>query len=402
MIFICKTSDKYLSALSLKVEALSLKYDNIVNEVLKTIWPRSLKLFTAGPVACFPEVLKAMNTQMFSHRSKEYRNLHRDVIERLSEFLDANESITLLFPSSGTGVMEASISNFISSSGSFLVTIIGAFGKRYRDVVKDNGRNPIVLEKRPGEPVLPDELDEALKRHPEVEAVTITYNETSTGILNPLKELAEVAKSHGKLVFVDAVSAMGAADIEFDKWNLDVLFSSSQKAFGLPPGLAVGVFSKEAINKAKNIPQRGWYFDVLRYIKYQEEQWSTPSTPPIPQIIGLDIMLRIIEEMGGKQKWLKMYEKRAEKVRNGVKKLGLSILAKEGFESPTITCVKTPQGIDGVEVYEAMREKGYELAKGYGEFKHSTFRIGHMGYIPDEYIDEMLKALSEVLHELRG
>lgn len=376
------------------------KYIKVLEEVRKMVWPRPMKLFTAGPVACFPEVLEAMSIQMFSHRSNEYRMLHRDTVERLSDFIEAYEGTVLLFPSSGTGIMEASIRNFITPNGSVLVTVIGSFGKRYREVVESNGRKAIVLEKPGGEPVLPEDLDDALTKHPEVEAVTITYNETSTGVLNPLKELAEVAKKHGKLVFVDAVSAMGAADIKFDAWGIDVVFSSSQKAFGIPPGLAIGAFSKEALNKAKDIPNKGWYFDVLKYIKYQTSQWSTPSTPPVPQIIGLNVVLRIIEEMGGKYKWLSMYEERANQVRNGVKALGLGLLARPGFESPTITCVKTPPGISGIDVYNKMREKGYELAKGYGDFKKTTFRIGHMGYMPREYIEEMLSELEKVLKEL--
>jgi len=378
------------------------RFEDLLQEVKRIVWPKPLKLFTAGPVACFPEVLEAMSTQMFSHRSEEYRELHRDTVARLSDFLEVKDSEVLLFPSSGSGVMEASIRNFVSPGGSVLVTVIGSFGKRYRDVVLSNGRRAVVLEKAPGEPVLPEELDNALRRNPEVEAVTITYNETSTGVLNPLKDLARVAKQHGKLVFVDAVSAMGAADIRFDDWGLDVVFSSSQKAFGIPPGLAVGAFSQEAIKRAEEIPERGWYFDILKYLKYQRTQWSTPSTPPIPQIIGLNLMLRVVERVGGKHIWLSMYEERASKVREGVRRLGLSILSRSGYESPTITCVRSPKGIDGVRIYELMRERGYELAKGYGELRHSSFRIGHMGYMPEEYIDEMLSELSSVINELRG
>ncbi|MCD6196652.1 MAG: alanine--glyoxylate aminotransferase family protein, partial [Staphylothermus sp.] len=179
-----------------------LRYPEVIEEVKSIIWPKPLKLFTAGPVACFPEVLEAMKFQQFSHRSAEYRELHKDTTLRLAEFLEARKATVLLIPASGTGFMEASIRNAITPGGKVLVTIIGAFGKRYREVVEANGRKAVVLEKKPGEPVLPEELDEALKKNPDVEAVTITYNETSTGVLNPLKELAKVAKEHEKLVFV--------------------------------------------------------------------------------------------------------------------------------------------------------------------------------------------------------
>ncbi len=374
---------------------------SIVDEVYKLMWPKPLKLFTAGPVACFPEVLEVMRIQMLSHRSDEYRALHRDTVERLAEFLEARKATVLLIPASGTGFMEASIRNAVTPRGKVLVTIIGAFGKRYKEVVESNGRIPIVLEKPPGEPVLPEELDEALKKNPDVEAVTITYNETSTGVLNPLRELAKVAKEHDKLVFVDAVSAMGAADIKVDEWGIDLVFASSQKAFGVPPGLAMAAVSEEVFEKAEKIPERGWYFDLLKLRKYLESQWSTPSTPPIPQIAGLNAVLRLIEKMGGKETWLKMYAERAEKIRKGVLELGLELFAREGYYSPTITVVKTPPGVRGIDVYKAMRERGFEIAKGYGPVKEYTFRIGHMGYITDEDIDELFKNLREVIKELK-
>lgn len=375
---------------------------DVINEVKAMVWPKKRKLFTAGPVACFPEVLEAMKIQMFSHRSPEYRELHRDTTKRLAEFLEAKKSTVLLIPASGTGFMEASVRNAVSYGGKVLVTIIGAFGERYREVVEWNGRHAVVLKKNLGEPVLPEELDDALKKNPDVEAVTITYNETSTGVLNPLKELAKVAKERGKLVFVDAVSAMGAADIKVDDWGLDLVFASSQKAFGIPPGLAMAAVSEEFFEKAKNVPERGWYFDLLLYRKYLEEQWSTPSTPPIPQIIGLNVILRIIEKMGGKYSWLKMYEERAGKIRRHVIELNLELFAKPGYYSPTITVIKCPDGIDSTTIYDAMRRYGFEIAKGYGPVKKTTFRIGHMGYISDGDIEELFTTLKKVLDKLKS
>ncbi len=374
-------------------------YGDVVREIEDLVKPR-YKLFTAGPVACFPEVLEVMKIQMFSHRSKEYQLIHTDTINRLKRFLEVKEGEVLLFPSSGTGVMEASIRNAVSPGGKVLVTIVGAFGKRYAEVVERNGRIPIKLEVPYGKPVTPELLDEKLSENKDVEAVTITYNETSTGVLNPLRELAKVAKEHDKLVFVDAVSAMGGADIKFSEWGIDIVFASSQKAFGVPPGLAIGAFCPEIFEIAKKIPNRGWYFDLLLYKKYNDEKHSTPSTPPMPQIFGLNAALRLVERMGGKEKWLAMYDRRARRIREGVKNLGLRLLAEPGYESPTITPVFAPEGINGTLIYERMRERGFELAKGYGELKEKTFRIGHMGYITDKDIDEMLENLGEVIREL--
>jgi aspartate aminotransferase-like enzyme len=377
-----------------------MMYPEVVKEVERILWPRPLKLFTAGPVACFPEVLEVMKLQMLSHRSAEYRELHRDTVKRLADFLEARKATVLLIPSSGTGFMEASIRNAVTPKGKVLVTIIGEFGHRYKEAVERNGRIPVVLEKPLGKPVLPEELDDALKKNPDVEAVTITYNETSTGVLNPLRELAKVAKERDKLVFVDAVSAMGAAEIKVDEWGLDLVFSSSQKAFGVPPGLAMATVSEEVFERAKKIPDRGLYFDLLEIREVLLEQWSTPTTPPIPQVAGLNAVLRIVEKMGGKEAWLRMYAERAEKIRRGVLELGLQLFAEPGYYSPTITVVYNPPGVKGPVIYEEMRKRGIEIARGYGKVKDITFRIGHMGYITDEDIKLLFDTLREVLISL--
>ncbi|MEM4602145.1 MAG: alanine--glyoxylate aminotransferase family protein, partial [Desulfurococcaceae archaeon] len=361
------------------------------------LWPRPLKLFTAGPVACFPEVLEAMKFQMLSHRSDEYRAIHRDTVQRLADFLGARHSTVLLFPSSGTGFMEASIRNAVSPGGKVLVTIIGEFGQRYREAVERNGRTPVVLEKPLGKPVLPNELDEALKKSPDVEAVAITHNETSTGVINPLKELAKVVKEREKLLFVDAVSSMGAADIRVDEWGIDLVFASSQKAFGVPPGLSMAAVSEAVFNRAKALPERGLYFDLLEIQQYLKTQWSTPTTPPVPQVVGLNVALRIVEKMGGRDNWLKMYSERAEKIRSGATDLGLQLFAEPGYYSPTITVVYNPPGIKGPVIYDEMRKRGIEIARGYGKVRDVTFRIGHMGYITDEDIASLFSTLREVL-----
>jgi aspartate aminotransferase-like enzyme len=356
-----------------------------------------MKLFTAGPVACFPEVLKAMSTQMFSHRSTEYQEIHMETVELLKDFLETKQNV-ILFPSSGTGFMEASIRNAVTIDGKVLVTIIGAFGERYYEVVESNGRIGVRLESELGDPVDLEDLKAALDSDVDIEAVTVTYNETSTGVLNPLKDIAAIVKRKGKLLFVDAVSAMGAADIKFDEWKIDIIFGSSQKAFGIPPGLAFGAVSDEILEISSKMSNKGWYFDFNLYIDYQESKHSTPTTPPIPQILGLNVILKKIRDMG-KYNWLKMYEERASYIRKRIMEYGLRILAKEGYESPTITVVFAPNGLTGPEIYNKMREHGFELAMGYGKLKRDTFRIGHMGDISYNDIDDMLDTLYSILKQ---
>jgi aspartate aminotransferase-like enzyme len=331
---------------------------------------------------------------MFSHRSEEYRELHRETVERLQRFLETKNQV-FLFPSSGSGVMEGTVRNCVERK--FLCCINGVFGKRYAQVGEANGREVVKLETELGEPTTSELLDRALRENLDVEAVAITYNETSTGLLNPLPELARVVKEHGKLLFVDAVSAMGGVELKVDDWGIDVCFSSSQKCFGIPPGLAMASFSGEALERSDKARDKGWYFDFKLYEEYQRREWSTHMTPPVPQIAALRKELEIIEREGGKSKRLELYRERSRRIKKGVENLGLDLFPKAGYESPTVTCINAPEGVSGLEIYEKMRGKGFELAKGYGPLRERTFRIGNMGYIRFEDIDQMLQALGEVL-----
>ena len=355
-----------------------------------------MKLFTVGPVACYPEVLEEMKRQMFSHRSEEYKKLHRETVEMLQRFLETENQV-FLFSSTGSGFMEASVRNCVDKK--MLCCICGSFGKRFAEVAVSNGKEIETIEPPLGEPITPDLLDEKLSKCPDVEAVAITHNETSVGLINLLEKLAEVVKKHGKLLFVDAVSSMGGTEIKVDKWGIDVCFGSSQKCFGVPPGLAIGSVSEEALKKAETVKNRGWYFDFKLWEKYQKTA-GTPVTSVIPQIAGLNRILKLIESWGGKEKYFELYRERNRRIRDGIQKLGLTLFPKKGYESPTVTCVNAPKNVSGIEIYERMRQKGFELAKGYGAVKNTTFRIGNMGYIEFEDIELMLKALGEVLDEL--
>jgi len=356
-----------------------------------------LKLFTVGPVACYPIVLKAMGEQMYSHRSAEYKKLHYDTVERLQKWLETQNPI-YLFSSTGTGFMEAAVRNCVKDS--MLACVNGDFGKRFAEVGKSNGRKVEVLEPIIGEPITPQGLDDALRKHPQVEAVAITHNETSAGLINPLPELCAVSKKHGKLIFVDAVSSMGGTEILVDKWGIDICFSSSQKCFGVPPGLGIGSVSKRCLEIAEKLPNRGYYFDLILWQKDHEKGQGTPVTSVIPQVAGLSAVLKMVEEKGGKKWYFDLYKRRNTKIRRAVKKLGTPVYPKRGYESPTVNCIKAPKGVPGPQIYEAMRKKGYELAQGYGALKDVTYRIGNMGYIPNQSLNSMLETLKQVYDEI--
>lgn len=355
-----------------------------------------MKLFTVGPVACYPEVLEEMKLQMFSHRSEEYRRLHRETVVLLQRLLETDHPV-FLFSSTGTGFMEGSVRNCVDKK--MLCCVNGSFGKRFAEVAYSNGKLVETISPPLGEPVQPDVLDDTLSRSRDVEAVAIIHNETSVGVINPLKKLADVVHKHGKLLLVDAVSSMGGTEIKVDEWGLDVCFASSQKCFGVPPGLGMGSVSERALNASERAKTKGWYFDFTRWASYQRHA-GTPMTSVIPQIAGLNRILRLIDSWGGKKAYFDLYGERNRRIREGVQSLGLSLFPKRGYESPTVTCVNAPKDVGGVAIYQRMREKGFELAKGYGDVRNATFRIGNMGYMTFDDIDVMLASLGTSLTEL--
>ena len=355
-----------------------------------------MKLFTVGPVACYPEVLEEMGRQMFSHRSDEYKRLHRETVALLQQLLET-ESQVYLFSSTGTGFMEGAVRNCVDAK--MLCCVNGSFGKRFADVAASNGKMVDILTAPLGEPIQADLLDDQLLRSRDVDAVAITHNETSMGVINPLQKLADVVKKHGKLLLVDAVSSMGGTEIKVDQWGLDVCFASSQKCFGVPPGLGMGSVSEAALKRSEAATNKGWYFDFTRWERYQRTD-GTPMTSVIPQIAGLHRILTLIEGWGGKERFFETYRERNSRIRAGVQEFGLTLFPKKGYESPTVTCVNAPRSVDGIEIYENMRDRGFELAKGYGEVQHRTFRIGNMGHIEFDDIALMLAALGASLAEL--
>ena len=352
-----------------------------------------LKLFTVGPVACYPEVLEAMGGQMVSHRSKEYLTMHYETVKLLQDFISTKNEV-FLFSSTGTGFMEASVRNCVRKR--MLCCINGSFGERFAEVAEANGIALVKLAPPLGQPITTEELDRTMKENPDVEAVALTHNETSVGLINPLKELAAVVKKHGKLLFVDAVSSMGGTEINVDELGIDVCFSSSQKCFGVPPGLGMGSVSERALNLSATAQNKGWYFDFKVWEEDQKKGHGTPVTSAIPQIAGLNTALKMIRRKGGKKWYFDLYKQRNMKIRQGVEKIGLTTFPTKGAESPTVNCITAPKGMDGGTVYEKMRQNGFELAQGYGPLKKQTFRIGNMGYIEMSDIDLMLNNLGKV------
>ncbi|MDP2598339.1 MAG: alanine--glyoxylate aminotransferase family protein [Candidatus Liptonbacteria bacterium] len=350
-----------------------------------------MRLRIPGPTECPQEVLEAMGKQMINHRGPEFAELMSGITERLKTvFQTENDILTLTC--SGTGGLEAAIVNFLSLGEKILATTVGNFGNRFAEIARRHGAETIVLAKPWGEDVTPEELDEELRNNSDVSAVLITHNETSTGVTNDLRELARVAREHGKLILVDAVSSMAAIPVQTDEWELDVVVTASQKGFMCPPGLAMISVSERAWRAHEHADMECFYLD-LGLAKKSLEKWQTPSTPAVSNLFALDKALELILREGLKNVFLR-HERVAEHCRNGISSIGWPLFAKPHCASDAVTAVTVPPPFGAALLIKTLREKyGVVVAGGMKELSGKIIRIGHVGKVDEGDIDHVIHAL---------
>jgi len=350
-------------------------------------------MFVPGPVDVDDEVLQAQAQPMMPHRSKEFEDIFRRASEKAQKLFFTQYRV-ILSASSGTGLQEAAIRNFVDEK--VLSCVNGAFADRWYDVAVSNGKNAEKLAFEWDQPVDPERVAAAVKQGAH-EALTIVHNETSTGLQNPVKEVAEAVRAVAPdtLILVDAVSSLSGAKIETDAWGLDMVLTSSQKAIALPPGLALAAVSDRALEKAKTVENRGWYFDLLRLEKHRNKD-SSPATPVMPLIFALDRQLdRILAE--GLENRFARHSAMAKRVQEWADAHDLSMYAPEGYRSQTVTTIKNERGIDIADMNSFLKKRGMRLANGYGQLKNITFRIAHMGEIQMGDLEELFSAMEEYL-----
>jgi predicted phosphoserine aminotransferase len=350
-------------------------------------------MFVPGPVDVADEVLQAQAQPMLPHRSKEFEEIFRRASEKAQQLFFTQHRV-FLTASSGTGLQEAAIRNFVNRK--VLSCVNGAFADRWYEVAVFNGKEVEELDFEWDQPVDPERVAEAVKTGG-FEAVTIVHNETSTGMQNPVKEVAEAvhAVAPEALILVDAVSSLGGARIEMDAWGLDMVLTSSQKCLALPPGLALGAVSDRAMKKAEKVEDRGWYFDLVRMEKHRLKD-SSPATPAMSLIFALDRQLeRILAE--GLENRFARHSAMAKRTREWADDHDLSMYAPEGYRSQTVTTIKNERGIDISELNTFLKQRGMRIANGYGQLKNVTFRIAHMGEIQVNDLEELFLAMEEYL-----
>ncbi|RNC70659.1 MAG: alanine--glyoxylate aminotransferase family protein [Desulfuromonadales bacterium] len=353
------------------------------------------KLFIPGPVDVHPDVLQAMATPMIGHRMPEYAVLHGRVKAGLKCLL-ATEKPVFLATSSAFGVMEGAVRNLV---GSRCVNFCnGAFSDKWHDVTVRCGKEADAVKAEWGKPITPEMVDAALATG-RYDSMTLIHNETSTGVMSPLPEIAAVLGNYPDVVsIIDTVSSMSAFSIPVDELGIDCCIFGVQKAFALPPGLAVFTASERALDRAKSVEGRGYYFDFLEF-EANDAKDNTPSTPCISQIYALDKQLERMFAEGLERRW-ERHRQMAEYVRGWVAERGYGFFADEPYRSVTLTCAVNSRGTDLASLKKMLGGRGFAFDDGYGKIKGKTFRIPHMGDMQLADLGEFLAVTDECLGEL--
>lgn len=350
------------------------------------------KFFIPGPTWVRPALLQEMTRPMIGHRGAEFKELFRGILENLKPLFATAQDV-LVATCSGTGLMQAALANCVPRR--VLVTSCGAFSERWASIAESLGLEVDRLDAGWGHAVEPEELaDHLASRRAHYDAVTLTHNETSTGVTNDVQALAKAIRdaSPDTLVLVDAVSSLGGIPVRFDDWGFDVCFASVQKGIALPPGITVFALSDRALVRTAKAPYRGVYFDFLQYKKHADDG-SVPSTPSIPHFYALAAQLRrIVHEETLDARFQRHMAMRDLTIRRTAGYCDLP--SDRAHLSATVTALQPRRNPE--EIRSAMKERGYTLGGGYGAWKTTTFRIGHMGDMPLESVDAMLDVLQEV------
>ena len=349
------------------------------------------RLFIPGPTEVRSENLAALAKPQIGHRGDEFKELHTRVVPKLQKLLETSDQV-FLFTCSSTGVWEAAIRNCVRER--VLCCMQGAFSDRWLKVAETNGKEAAALKVEWGRAITAPMIDKELATG-KFDAITVVHNETSTGVMNRMDEIAAVMRKYPDVSFlVDAVSSMAGVRIPVDEWRIDVCLAGLQKAFALPAGLTVASVSSRALDKAKSVKHRGYYFDFLDMLKYAE-RGQTPATPAIPQIQALDAQLDDIFAETPKARY-ERHDGLARIVRDWARK-HFALFAEEGSASPTLTCIANTRGISVAGLNTELGKQWAAISNGYGDLKEKTFRIAHMGDTQEWEIRGLLAVIDRIL-----
>jgi aspartate aminotransferase-like enzyme len=348
-----------------------------------------------GPTPCPPEVLEAMGWPMINHRGPEFQKMLHEVTDKLKQIFQTKKDV-LILTSSGTGGLEAAVVNTLSPGDKVLSISIGAFGDRFASIARQFGAGVISHNVEWGKAAEPDAIRQSLKNNPEVKAVLVTHNETSTGVTNDLGAISKVVKESGKLLLVDAISSLGSIDLPVDAWHCDVVVTASQKGWMVPPGLAMVSVSQEAWQAHTQAKMPRFYWDFTRAKSFLEKG-QNPWTPAISVVFALSVALDMMLKEGIKNIFAK-HIRIGQMARNGIKALGLPLFAEESHASNTVSAVAAPNGLDIKKLRQIMQEEhDIVLAGGQQHLDGKIFRIGHLGWVTENDIEGVISSLKLAL-----
>jgi aspartate aminotransferase-like enzyme len=353
------------------------------------------RLRIPGPTPCPDEVLQAMTKQMINHRGPEFGQILNEVTAQLKEAFQTSNDVFLL-TGSGTGGLEAAVVNTLSPGDKVLSVSIGVFGERFATIAQQFGAEVIPLQFEWGKAADIDTIRRALKAEPDIRAVLVTHNETSTGVTNDLAQISAVVKEFDKLLLIDAISSLSSINLPVDDWHCDVVVTGSQKGWMVPPGLAMVSVSEDAWRAHKKAKMPRFYWDFTKAKSYLEKG-QTPWTPGMTIVFALSVSLKMMLAEGLANVFAR-HARVANRAREGVKSLGLPLFADEKYASNTVTSVAGAGGLDIIKMLRIMREE-HQIVLGGGQLSlgGKIFRIGHMGWVAEEDIDVVISALKVVL-----
>ena len=360
-----------------------------------------MQLRIPGPTPVPEEVLEAQTKQMINHRGKEFTALIRKINEQLKQCFQTKGDV-LILTASGTAGMEAAVVNTLSPGDAVLAVTIGAFGDRFADIAQRYGAEVKRLPFEWGHPADPEAIRGALKGDAKIKAVLVTHNETSTGVTNDLEAISRVVKEFDKLILVDGVSSIGSIDLPTDRWQCDVVVTGSQKGWMTPPGLAMVSMNEKAWQAYEQAKMPRFYLDLGKARKFFEEKGQTPWTPSVSTFYALSTALDLIE----KETLPKIFERHsrtARAAREGIKALGLKLFSQEAYASNTVTAIHGPDGVDVKKLLQILRDNhGVVLSGGQGKLEGKIFRIGHLGWVSESDMKEVVSAVEAALPHARG
>jgi len=355
-------------------------------------------LLTPGPTPVPEEIRQVMAQPIIHHRTPQFEAILAEAEAGLKKVFKTENDV-LILTSSGTGAMEASVINLLSPGDKALAVRGGKFGERWSELCQAYGIINIDIDVEWGKAVDPKVIAGELKKDPAIKAVFTTLTETSTGVVHPIKEIAEVVNETSAVLVVDAISGLAGDELKTDEWKVDVVVSGSQKGLMLPPGLAFISLSEKAWKLTEQSKCPKYYFDLKAGRKSLAKN-TTPFTPAVTLVIGLNQALKIINTEGV-DNLRKRQQENSDIVKAAVKELGLELFAPEAA-SKAVTSVKVPEGIDGGKLVKTMRDiHGIAIAGGQAHLKGKIFRIASMGAITKEEINQGIKVLKTVLKELK-